>query len=99
LSGPLPRRIERRTSAVTIASSAWPATGEEVGDQVQGHREVRDQPCEQELVPPRQLVVLAEASHEHDAVGDEPGESTGILPPPQRNQDGGARRVDDEHRR
>src|SRR4051794_13781625 len=48
-----------------------PDDRDEVGHEVEGHREVRDDHTEDDLPPPGHAVVAEQAPEEHDAIGDE----------------------------
>ena len=53
----------------------------EVRDEVEWHREIRDQRRYQQLVSPRQPRLAQEPPKQNDAVGEEPNEGARIRPP------------------
>ena len=67
--------------------------GDEVGDEVDRHREVEDQRAEHELAAARDARVGKQATEEHEAVGDEPRERTRSLPAASERETGHEERV------
>ena len=59
---------------------------DEVGDEVERHREVGNQRVNEQAPPPGHARVAHEPAEEDDAVGDEAGERAGILAPPAEDQ-------------
>ena len=57
-----------------------PCDRNEVRDEVNGQREVADEPCKQDLVPPSDSGIGDQTPHENDAVRDEPCERSAIRP-------------------
>ncbi len=55
---------------------------DEVGNEVEGQRQISDQGHEEQLAAARHARVGEKAPHQHDAVGNEAGERTRIRPPP-----------------
>ena len=50
----------------------------EVRDQIERHRQIRDERTYEELVSPRQPLVLQEPREQHDAIGHEPSDGAGV---------------------
>lgn len=59
---------------------------DEVGDEIERHREVADQQREQELVPARYSSIAKEPAEEDRAVRHEAGDRASVLPPPQQEE-------------
>ena len=58
-----------------------PRERHEVGDQIEGHRKVRDQRGDEQFVTSGKPVVTYEAGEQHDTVGNESAERPRVLPP------------------
>lgn len=66
------------------------------GTQVEREREIREQFCEQEVVPPGNTAVAKQASGQNGAVRDEADQSTRILAAPRDNEEGNESGVDQD---
>lgn len=72
--------------------------GNEVGHEVEGKREVPQKGGEQELSPPGNTRITQQPVDEDDAVRDESGQRTRVLPPPEGEEDQDESRPDEhEH--
>ena len=65
-----------------------PGHRDEVRDEVEGQREVRDEGDQNQLATPWHARVACEARHEHDAVGNERGKCTCVLAPASDHEPG-----------
>ncbi len=72
--------------------------GNEIGHEIEGEREIRDERREQQLAAPRHAVVGHQSRDQDDAVRDEAGKGARVLAAPdrrERNHEG----KPDEHKR
>lgn len=73
-----------------------PGDRDEVGNEVERHREVAAEREQQQLSAPRNARIAGEARHEHDAVGNEPRKRPRVAPAAGRDEAEDEQRVEGE---